>query len=142
MSLAAIPAYAIARRVLPSAGRLAAAVLAVAVPSMAYTGTLMSESAFYPAFLLAAWALVRALGEPTLVRQLTLLAACGVVTLVRIQGLAVVLAALTAPLLLRRARAFLPLYAVDCGRRGARPARAARPGRLGLERLRCLRGRR
>ena len=112
MSLAALPAYAIARWVLPFGWSLAAAVLAVAVPSMAYTGTLMSESAFYPAFLLAAWALLRALGEPTLVRQLTLLAACGIVTLVRVQGLAVVLAALTAPLLLRRARAFVPLYAV------------------------------
>jgi hypothetical protein len=112
MSLAAVPAFAIARRVLPFSWSLAAAVLAVAVPSMAYTGTLMSENAFYPAFLLAAWALLRALAEPTLVRQLTLLAACGVVTLVRVQGLAVVLAALTAPLLVRRARAFVPLYAV------------------------------
>ena len=45
---------------------VSAALLAVAVPSMAYTGTLMSENAFYPAFLLAAWALLRALDEPTL----------------------------------------------------------------------------
>ena len=112
MSLAAIPAYAIARRVLPFRWALVAAVLAIAVPSMAYTGTLMSENAFYPAFLLAAWTLLRALESPTLMRQLVLLAACAALTLVRVQGLAVVLAALTAPFLLRRARAFIPLYAV------------------------------
>jgi hypothetical protein len=112
MSLAAIPAYAIARRLLPFRWALGAAVLAVAVPSMAYTGTLMSENAFYPAFLLAAWTLLRALDEPTLGRQAAVLAAAGAVTLVRVQGFALVLAALTAPLLVRRARAFLPLYAV------------------------------
>lgn len=111
MSVAAVPAYLIARRVLPFRWALAAAVLALAVPSMAYTGTLMSENAFYPAFLLAAWALMRALEQPTVARQLTVLAAAGVVTLVRVQGLAVVVAALTAPPLLRRARSFLPLYA-------------------------------
>ena len=120
MSLAAIPAYAIARRVLPFRWSIAAAVLAVSVPSMAYTGTLMSENAFYPAFLFAAWALVRMLDEPSVARQLLLLGACGVVTLVRVQGLAVVLAALTAPLLSRflarrPLRPFLPLYAVVIG---------------------------
>ncbi len=120
MSLAAIPAYLIARRLLPVGLSLLAALLAVALPSLAYTGTLMSENAFYPAFLLAAWALLRALDEPTLRRQAVLLAACGVVTLVRVQGLAVVLAALTAPLLLRLVarrplRPWLPLYAVVAG---------------------------
>jgi hypothetical protein len=112
MSLAAIPAFGIARRVLPFRWSLVAAVLAVAVPSLVYPGTLMSENAFYPAFLLAAWALLRALDSPTLTRQLVLLGACGAVTLVRVQGLAVVLAALTAPPLLRRARAFAPLYGI------------------------------
>jgi dolichyl-phosphate-mannose-protein mannosyltransferase len=101
MSLAAIPAYLIARRLLPPRLSLLAALLAVALPSLAYTGTLMSENAFYPAFLFAAWALLRALDEPTLRRQLVLFVACGAVTLVRVQGLAVILAALSAPLLLR-----------------------------------------
>ena len=120
MSLAAIPTYLIARRLLPQGLSLLAALLAVALPSLAYTGTLMSENAFYPAFLLAAWALLRALDEPTPRRQLVLLAACGVVTLVRVQGLAVVLAALTAPLLLwlvarRPLRPWVPLYGVVAG---------------------------
>ncbi len=117
MSLAAIPAYLIARRLLPAGWSVLAAVLAVALPSLAYTGTLMSENAFYPAFLLAAWTLLRALDEPTLRRQLVLLVACGAVTLVRVQGLAVVLAALSAPLLLRLVarrplRPWAPFYGV------------------------------
>ena len=120
MSLAAIPAYLIARRLLPAGLSVLAAVFAVALPSLAYTGTLMSENAFYPAFLLAAWALVRALDEPTLRRQLVLLAASGVVTLVRVQGLAVVLAALSAPLLLRLVarrplRPWAPLFGIVAG---------------------------
>jgi hypothetical protein len=120
MSLAAIPAYLIARRLLPAGLSLLAALLAVALPSLAYTGTLMSENAFYPAFLLAAWALLCTLDEPTPKRQVVLLGACGVVTLVRVQGLAVVLAALSAPLLLRLVarrplRPWVPLYCVVAG---------------------------
>ncbi len=120
MSLAAIPVYLIARRLLPVRLSLLAALLAVALPSLAYTGTLMSENAFYPAFLLAAWALLCTLDEPTLRRQLVLLAACGVVTLVRVQGIAVVLAALTAPLLLRLVarkplRPWLPFFGIVAG---------------------------
>jgi hypothetical protein len=116
MSLAAVPAYLIARRVLRPGLSLLAALLSVALPSLAYTGTLMSENAFYPAFVLVAWALVRALEEPTIARQLVLLGTCGLATLVRVQALACVLAALTAPLLLRAfvrrpLRPFLPLYA-------------------------------
>ena len=52
MSLAAVPAYLLARRVLPTGLSLLAALLAVALPSMVYTGTVMTENAFYPAFLL------------------------------------------------------------------------------------------
>ena len=120
MSLAAIPAFLLARRVVPEGFSLLAALLAVALPSLAYTGTLMSENAFYPAFLLAAIALVRALETPTVTRQAVLLGACGVAVLVRVQGLALVLAALTAPVLLRAIarrplRPFRPLYAVVAG---------------------------
>ena len=120
MSLAAIPAYLIARRLLSSRWSLLAALLAVALPSLAYTGTLMSENAFYPVFLLTAWVLMRALDEPTLLRQLVLVGACGVLTLVRVQGIAVVVAALSAPLLLRLVarrplRPWAPLYAVVFG---------------------------
>jgi hypothetical protein len=120
MSLAAVPAFLLARRVLPVRLALASALLAVALPSLAYTGTIMSENAFYPAVLLAAWTLVRALEEPTVLRQLVLLGGCGAAVLVRVQALALVLAALTAPLLLRAVarrplRPFLPLYGIVAG---------------------------
>ena len=65
MSLAAIPAYFLARRVLGTWLSLAAAALAVAIPSMVYTGTLMTENAFYPVFLAAVLALVVWLDRPT-----------------------------------------------------------------------------
>ena len=49
MSLAAIPAYFLARRVVGTSLSLLAALLAVAVPSLAYTGTVMTENVFYHA---------------------------------------------------------------------------------------------
>jgi hypothetical protein len=101
MSLAAVPAYLLARRVLAAPLSFFAAVLAVALPSLLYTGTVMTENAFYPAFLLAALLLTLVLERPTAVNQVALLAACGAAVLIRVQGAAIVLAALTAPLLLR-----------------------------------------
>ena len=65
MSLAAVPAYFIARRVVGKWLALLAALLAVAVPSMVYTATVMTENAYYPLFLLAALALVALLERPT-----------------------------------------------------------------------------
>ena len=56
MSLAAIPAYFLARRLLPARLALVVAALTVLVPSMLYTGTLMTENAFYPLFLVVALA--------------------------------------------------------------------------------------
>lgn len=64
MSLAAVPAYFLARRVLGKWPSLAAAALAVAIPSMVYTGTLMTENAFYPIFLTAVLAFVVWLDHP------------------------------------------------------------------------------
>ena len=58
MSLAAMPAYFLARRLMGQRLALLAALLAVAIPSMVYTGTLMTENAFYPLFLLAVLGLV------------------------------------------------------------------------------------
>ncbi len=50
ISLTAIPAYFLARRLVGSGLALVAALLAVLVPSMLYAGTLMTENAFYPLF--------------------------------------------------------------------------------------------
>ena len=116
MSLAAVPAYGIARRVLRPGPSLLAAALTVAVPSMVYTGSVMTESLFYPVFLVAALALVRCLERPTAARQIVLLAAIAVACLTRTQAVALLPAALTAPLLLalfdRRGRRALVPYRV------------------------------
>lgn len=100
MSLAAVPAYFLARRVVAPGMALVAAAFAVAVPSMAYTGTLMTENAFYPLFLCVALALVAYLEAPSLARAGLLLGALLVAFATRAQALVLVPAALTAPLLL------------------------------------------
>ena len=75
MSLAAVPAYLLARRVVRPRLALVAAALTVAVPSMVYTGTLMTENAFYPLFLdLSRSLLVLVLERPTPLRVVALLA--------------------------------------------------------------------
>jgi hypothetical protein len=119
MSLVAVPAYLLARRLLPSGLALAAAALAVLVPSMLYTGTVMTENAFYPLFVLAVLALVAALEGPTVRRQLTLLVLCALAYATRAQGLALFAAIAGAPIvhgaierdLRGRVRPFVPLYA-------------------------------
>jgi glycosyltransferase involved in cell wall biosynthesis len=117
---AVLPAYLLARRVVRPSAALVAAALAVAVPSTAYAGTLMTENVFYPIFLWLAFALVAALERPTRVRQVLLLAVCALAFETRAQTVAIVAAVLTAPLVLawiergrpRRLAAFAPLYGI------------------------------
>ena len=100
MSTAAVPAYFIARRVAGQRWALFASALAVAIPPMLYTSVLMTENAFFPAFLLFVWALVAALERPTPLRQLAVFAALGLAYVFRAQAVALVPAILTAILLL------------------------------------------
>ena len=79
---------------------------------MLYTGTLMTENAFYPLFLVVALLLVLTLERPTPARQLSLLVLCGIAFETRAQAVALVAAAATAPLLLALDRA-----AAGCGAR-------------------------
>jgi len=69
---------------------LAAAALSVLIPPMLYTGTLMTENAFYPLFLLVAWALVATLERPTVWRQIGVLALCALAFATRQQAIAAV----------------------------------------------------
>jgi hypothetical protein len=120
MSLAALPAYGIARRLLPAPHSLVVAALAVAIPSLLYTGELMTENPFYPLFLLVVLVLLLTLERPTTWRQVGLLVLCGVAFATRQQAIVLVPAVLLAPLLhgwiegdLRtRIRRFVPLYAI------------------------------
>jgi hypothetical protein len=114
------PVYLLARRVVRPSSALVVAALAVAVPPLVYAGTVMTENAFYPISAWLAYALVLALEQPTLRRQLVLLAVCALAFLTRAQAVALIAAALTAPLLLawiergrpRRLGAWKPLYGV------------------------------
>ena len=117
MSLAAVPAYLLARRVAGQGLALAAAVLAVAVPSMIYTATVMTENAFYPLFLLATLALVALLERPSAKRYVAFFAALALAYLTRTQAVVIAAAALTAPILIalwtpRAMRATLRSYAL------------------------------
>jgi hypothetical protein len=100
MSLAAVPAFFLARRVVRDGYALLAALLAVAVPSLAYTGTVMTENAFYPLFLLVVLVLCVVLERPSPLWVLLLLALTAVAYGTRVQAVALVPAILLAPLVL------------------------------------------
>ena len=84
-SLAALPAYGVARRVLSPQASCVAALVAVLVPSGVYTTRIMTESLVYPLFLAAVYAILVALERPTARNQLAALGAAGVATLARPQ---------------------------------------------------------
>ncbi len=121
MSLAAVPAYFLARRMLGPGLSLLAALLAVAVPSMVYTGTVMTENAFYPALPhRRAGARRRRSSGRRRRGSCGLLALCLVAFLTRVQAVALAPALVTAPLLLglfagRPLRATLATYRVLLG---------------------------
>src|SRR5262245_18851202 len=100
MSLGAVPAFFLARRVVNDTYALLAALLAVALPSLAYTGTVMTENAFYPLFLLFVLALVVVLERPTPLWTVALLVLLGVAYATRVQAVALGPAILLAPLVL------------------------------------------
>ena len=151
MSLAAILIYLLARRVAGTWLALLGAVIAVAVPPMAYTGTMTTESLFYPVALAFAVVLVRYLERPGYSWLTALVVALAVALATRSQSLAFVPAIATAPLLLallRSSRAslrpFVPLYVLGaaaalglvvlqavCGPVARRPARRLQHRRRG-----------
>jgi hypothetical protein len=96
MSLAAVPTYFLARRLVGKWLALTAAMLALAVPGFNYIGTVMTENAFYPVFLVWCWATVRAIELPTIRRQIAVILALALAYFTRPQGLVLVPALLTA----------------------------------------------
>ncbi len=99
MSLAAVPTYLLARRVLGRGLALVAAALAVAVPSMVYTSTVMTEVAFYPITLTFVLATVLVLERPGALRQVLVLALLPLGFFTRAQAVVFVPALVTAILL-------------------------------------------
>jgi hypothetical protein len=100
MSLAALPTYFIARRLISRNLALIAAALAVAVPSFVYSGMVMTESAAYPTFLLCALAMITCLDETRMRTQLAVFAAIALAFSVRAQAVVLLPAYLNAIVLL------------------------------------------
>jgi hypothetical protein len=91
MTATGIPLYLWARRLVAPAFALLAVVLTLLMPSFIYTGMLMTENAFLPAFVLATFAMALALERPTLLRQIAMFAAILLGVAIRYQGLVLLL---------------------------------------------------
>jgi hypothetical protein len=96
MTLVAIPVYVWARRLVGPWHALFAAALTLLLPAFFYSGVLMTEAVFLPAFVLACLAIALMLERPTLARQLAALAAVALAIGIRVQGIVLVPAILTA----------------------------------------------
>lgn len=90
MVLAAVPVYLWGRRLMAEAYAALASVLVLLMPSLIYTGMLMTENAFFTAFVTTSFAMALTLERPTLLRQGLLLVAIGITCLIRVQGLVLV----------------------------------------------------
>jgi hypothetical protein len=90
MCLAAMPVYLWARRLVSPTLSLVAAALVLLLPAYVYTGNIMTENAFFPAFVLALYAAALVLERPTLPTQGLALAAVAAATAVRVQGVILV----------------------------------------------------
>jgi hypothetical protein len=136
MSLAAVPAFLLGRRVAgPWLGLLVAAG-ALLVPSLAYTGTITTESLFYPVALAFALALARYLELPSPWRLAVLGIALLAAYATRSQAVSFAPVILTAPVVLAlirgrvgELRRYVALYA------------ATLAGAVGLVAVQALRGR-
>ncbi|TMK26888.1 MAG: hypothetical protein E6G64_13730 [Actinobacteria bacterium] len=91
-SLAAIPVYFLARRLLAWRWSIAVAALSVAAPSAVYSGLVLTESAAYLTGSCALLALLLAIERPTPRRQLVALGTCALAALARPQLAALVVA--------------------------------------------------
>jgi hypothetical protein len=96
MTSTAVPVYLWGRRLVSTTYALLAVALVLLMPSFVYSGMLMTENAFLPAFVLAAFAFALALERPTLVRQLVAFAAILLAVAIRYQGLVLLLVLPTA----------------------------------------------
>jgi hypothetical protein len=87
MALTAVPAYALARRVLSQGWSLGLAALVVLEPWMAYASLTMTEALFLPAFTAFAFGLALMLERPTVRRQLLVFFALALLVLIRPQAI-------------------------------------------------------
>src|SRR5262249_16590830 len=107
---AAIVAYVWARGMVRPAWALAGAALTLALPGLAYAGTIVAEALFLPLATLAGWLAVRALVSPSRLNQLFLVAALAACGLTRGEANMLVLALLVAAVVTRRLRDLWPTW--------------------------------
>jgi len=100
MSATAVPVFLWARPLAGSRLALFAAALTVLIPGLAYSALLMSEALYYPVAVFAVWVLALCLRDPTLGRQLLLVAAIGLAVATRLQAVGLVAALVLALLIL------------------------------------------
>jgi len=86
MTLGAGLVYLWSRRLLRRPYALAAAALTLLLPPLLYSSVLMTENAFFPAFILSVFAIAVALERPTVARQLLVFVPIGLTWLVRVQA--------------------------------------------------------
>ncbi|MDP8911298.1 MAG: hypothetical protein M3M94_04460, partial [Actinomycetota bacterium] len=96
MTSVAVPVYLWARKLVAPAFAVVTTALVLLLPSFVYTAELLTENLFFPAFVLACFAIARALERPSLLRQALALGAIAIASAVRIQGIALVLVLVTA----------------------------------------------
>jgi hypothetical protein len=107
--------YCWARGLARPAWALTAAALTLALPGLAYAGTIVAESLFVPVATLAAWLGMRALADPSRLNQALLVVALVAAGLVAGEANALVLALLAAAVAVRRVRALWPAWAAAAG---------------------------
>ena len=96
MSLSLVPAYGIARFLLPRRPAYLVAALVAVAPLMYYTALGMSENLAFPLVLVAAWLLLRALDQPSPRNDLWFLVAVVAAAATRIQLVTLLPAGVTA----------------------------------------------
>jgi hypothetical protein len=96
MVVTAVPVYLWGKRLMSQGYTLLAVIPVLLMPSLMYTGMLMTENAFFPAFVTACFAIALTLERPALFRQLFALVAIGATVAVRPQALVLVLIYATA----------------------------------------------
>jgi len=96
MTLAAIPFFVWARRLVRPGPALVATLLVLLLPALLYSNMIMTESAFLPAFLLSVLLAALALERPTVLRQALAIVSIGLPVAIRAQGVVLVPILLTA----------------------------------------------
>jgi hypothetical protein len=87
MTLAAVPLWFWARRLVSPVYSVLVVALFLAIPSFVYTGEILTENAYLPAVVLALFTLALALERPTVWRQLLALVLAALAVAVRVQGI-------------------------------------------------------